>query len=315
MSKSKKSQKAKKSDKKVKKLMNKFVGKITFTNGTKYKMVPESNGLYRIIALKDFGNVKEGDVGGLIENPENLSQDGHCWIGQDASVVGNSVVHDDAQVYGFARISQFVLIGNNAKVYDSASLHGNISIYDNAQVFGNVNISGRCYVRHNAKVYDSAEVVNSSIIGNAKVFDCAVILNATIDDDAKVFDEHHIKFGYCNKDLSNLADSIRCQTGLAVMNGEIICYKRVRKDLTSFHDCSFKYVVGEWAEAENPQMDNSSCAPGLHFSHATYWDCSISYRKTNSHVLLMCKVLLEDVITCQEGKIRAKKCFVIGICQ
>lgn len=34
--------------------------------------------LYRIQALKDFNNVKAGDVGGWIESYHNLSQENDC---------------------------------------------------------------------------------------------------------------------------------------------------------------------------------------------------------------------------------------------
>ena len=45
----------------------------------KYKLTEETTNmggrtLYRIEALKDFGNVKKGDKGGFIENEDNLSK-------------------------------------------------------------------------------------------------------------------------------------------------------------------------------------------------------------------------------------------------
>ena len=36
--------------------------------------------LYRIQALKDFGNVKAGDKGGYIEGEHNLDQADTCWV-------------------------------------------------------------------------------------------------------------------------------------------------------------------------------------------------------------------------------------------
>jgi len=36
--------------------------------------------LYRIRALKDFGDVKKGDIGGYIQSKSNLSQEGNVWI-------------------------------------------------------------------------------------------------------------------------------------------------------------------------------------------------------------------------------------------
>ena len=57
----------------------------------KYELTSETkviNGveLHRIKALKSFGNIKEGDLGGWIESEKNLSQDGNAWVGEDAMV-------------------------------------------------------------------------------------------------------------------------------------------------------------------------------------------------------------------------------------
>ena len=48
----------------------------------KYKLTDETTNLlgrtlYRIEALKDFGDVKEGDKGGYVESEDNLSQNGN----------------------------------------------------------------------------------------------------------------------------------------------------------------------------------------------------------------------------------------------
>lgn len=67
--------------------------------------------LHRIRALRDFSNVKAGDLGGYIESAENLAQDGLCWVYGDARVYDNAWVCNDAKVYGDARIC------NDAKVY------------------------------------------------------------------------------------------------------------------------------------------------------------------------------------------------------
>ena len=60
--------------------------------------------LYRIRALRDFSNVKAGDLGGYIESEENLSQDGLCWVSEDARVCGNAWVCDNARVCGNAQV-------------------------------------------------------------------------------------------------------------------------------------------------------------------------------------------------------------------
>lgn len=58
--------------------------------------------LSRIRAVRDFGDVREGDLGGWVEREENLSHDGDAWISGDAQVYGDARVFEDAQVFGGA---------------------------------------------------------------------------------------------------------------------------------------------------------------------------------------------------------------------
>ena len=74
--------------------------------------------LYRIRALKDFGNVTKGDLGGFIEKESNLSQEDNCWI------YNNAKVYDSASVFNNARIFDNAVIRNNAEIY------GNTRVYD-----------------------------------------------------------------------------------------------------------------------------------------------------------------------------------------
>lgn len=56
---------------------------------TEEKIIVDNVTLYRIKALKDFGNILKGEVGGFIENINNLSQTGNAWVYEDAKVYGN----------------------------------------------------------------------------------------------------------------------------------------------------------------------------------------------------------------------------------
>ncbi|MBD8056934.1 hypothetical protein ICV35_25130, partial [Rhodococcus ruber] len=78
---------------------------------TKYELATETSEfpgrtLHRIKALRDIPlhGVKAGDLGGWIENERNLSQDGDCWVGGNASVWGNARVWGNASVGGNARV-------------------------------------------------------------------------------------------------------------------------------------------------------------------------------------------------------------------
>lgn len=52
----------------------------------------------RIRALHDFGSVKKGELGGFVENYNNLSHQGNSWIYPSAAVIIGGRVTDDAVV-------------------------------------------------------------------------------------------------------------------------------------------------------------------------------------------------------------------------
>lgn len=75
----------------------------------KYKLTEETleidgHVLHRIIALRSFGEVKEGELGGWIEKESNLSHEGDCWIYYNVVVYGDAKICDDAIVYGNAKV-------------------------------------------------------------------------------------------------------------------------------------------------------------------------------------------------------------------
>ena len=186
--------------------------------------------LYQIQALKDFGDIKVGDVGGWIETESNLSQDGNAWVSGDASVYGDALVYGDARVYDSAIIAQ------------------------------------NQYVKFNRVINDLT-------------------------------------------DRANLLENIEAQTGLAAINGEIYCYKHVGENLSSLHDADFKYVIGDYVSVDDVDLDETkSCTTGLHVSNAQYWNGNLGMKR------LFCKVSVDDIIAVQNGKIRCKRLFVIGVC-
>ena len=47
--------------------------------------------LYRICALKNFGDVKKGEFGGFVESESNLSQKNNAWVSGNAWVCGMNI--------------------------------------------------------------------------------------------------------------------------------------------------------------------------------------------------------------------------------
>jgi carbonic anhydrase/acetyltransferase-like protein (isoleucine patch superfamily) len=156
----------------------------------KYKLIKEDFGeLYRIRAIRDFGKVKAGEIGGCIEKEENLSHDGKCWVGVNAKVYGDSRVEDDARVFENAKVYGNVLIKGNARVYGNSILQGDVKIYDNALVHGETMIQNNTIIEDNAIVYNALIFgYNNMIKGNAIVCN-----NAWIPGNALIASRNDIK--------------------------------------------------------------------------------------------------------------------------
>lgn len=88
--------------------------------------------LYRIKSLKNFSNIKTGDLGGFIEKEENLSHTGKCWIYGDAIVFDNSIIQDDAIVQNFASVERDSEISGNT-IVECHRMMLNIKMYNNIE--------------------------------------------------------------------------------------------------------------------------------------------------------------------------------------
>ena len=137
----------------------------------KYKLTKESiiyfgKPLYRIEALKDFGNVNKGDKGGYVQSEENLSQEEDCWISDNAKVFDSAVVYNNAQVFDDAIVAGNAQVCGNAKVYGNALVFGNATVYCKAKIYGNAVVYGDAQVSNNAQVCGNAKISGSANIKN-----------------------------------------------------------------------------------------------------------------------------------------------------
>ena len=179
----------------------------------KYELVKEDKKtftdggtIYRIRALKDFEDVKTGELGGYIEKEDNLSQEGNCWVYSnaqvfgEAEVYGNAKVYHNAKVYGNAKVYEDAEIYNNAGICGNAQIYGEAKVYvyadvfGDAQVFENAQVQGKAQIYDNTKVYGNAQVSgNAQIYGEAEVFgDVKVYGKAKIYDKVEIFTDIEI---------------------------------------------------------------------------------------------------------------------------
>ena len=153
----------------------------------KYKLTDETinlNGatLYRIEALKYFGEIKKGDKGGFIESENNLAHEGDAWVSDNAHVYGNACVFNNAHVYGNAFVSGY------AQVYGDAFVYGNAWLYDNTRVCGYARVADNARVYGGANVCDVSSVFGSACVyGNARVYGDALVRGyACVCGDAEI---------------------------------------------------------------------------------------------------------------------------------
>lgn len=113
--------------------------------------------LHRIVALRDIPRhgVKKGDLGGYIENEDNLSQEGDCWIAEEAIVCdftereGDYIYREDkGSVVGNGIVTgQSIVAGGRVEgaVVGDALLIGKVIVTKTGRVEGNSIAVGWSY--------------------------------------------------------------------------------------------------------------------------------------------------------------------------
>lgn len=232
----------------------------------KYKMKKdEKSGLYRIIALRDIYpafdyddksskvqaiqiKIKVGDIGGLIEKEENLSQEGECWIGYGSKVIEGAKVRENALVTTTQPISEMVIVKGFAMVLDDSTVRdqvivqGKAVIKGNAIIKDNVVIDDKAVVGGNAIVSDKARILGEAIVeGDAEVSKEAVICGkshihgkALITGDAKIDGEdiHGIRLIHKTPETKNKAEDLdkRIQDAISFIKSKgYRVYKKVEE--------------------------------------------------------------------------------------
>jgi serine acetyltransferase len=166
-------------------------------------------------ALKDIPEhgVKAGDLGGFVQDPSILSQEGSCWIGGNAMVYGWVNVSGNAYIGGNVSIlnnysSRRIVVKGNASVTGNAKIwigrfdgegspdngiiiDGNASISDEVTIVNVKRIGGKAKISGNAILSRCENILDSSeVFGNAKINQGASLVGATKVYDNAVVDQN-----------------------------------------------------------------------------------------------------------------------------
>lgn len=138
--------------------------------------------LYRIKLLKEIYSIPPGTIGGFIESEDNLSQEGDCWVAEEAAVYGCSKVMDNAWVGGGARVYGLSAIHENCLITGSP-------IIINSEIRGNSTVREEALIKNSllqdgALVKGNAELHCARVYGLSAVKDSAIVTNTDIKGDA-----------------------------------------------------------------------------------------------------------------------------------
>ncbi len=253
-------------------------------------------------------------VYGNAEVFNNAKVSGCARVYGDAMVFGDATVHQNAQVFDFARVHELAKVCENAKVFHSTRIRGRAKVSGCARVYGDALVLGNTFVYDHARVYGQAIVDgNARVYENARVFgDALVSGDAKVSSTAVIAQGHRIQFGRIEVDLTlkeNLKQLIKASLNVLPVKGVYTFYKHVYKYPSgvyrSLYDLDFIYTIGKVHTTKTDPDPSVSCTTGLHVGTPTYWE------DQEGNAVLACLVKLENIIACQNGKIRCSELKVI----
>lgn len=169
--------------------------------------------LHRVVALKDFSDVKKGDVGGWVESESNLSHEGLCWIYHDAiaidgaNVSGNAILKHESQVTEAANISDNASMSGTSSACGESSISGHVDIRDDVKIVGASYVYGDTTRLSQESYIADAEISGGVVKGSTRFLNSAatrcgqpnkevitspkmsggLVINQTVSDDLSPF--------------------------------------------------------------------------------------------------------------------------------
>ena len=176
----------------------------------------EGHILYRIKALRNFGDVKKGDIGGFVESEYNLSHEGNCWIYNNAKAMDNSRIYDNSKMYNNSKMYGHSEMHDNSEMYEDSVMYNDSRIYDNSAMYNNSKMRDNSVMYNNSKMCNNSEMHNNSMLcdnsrmhGNSKMYDYSRMYNNSVMYDySRIYNNsemHDYSRMYGDSELNNKA--------------------------------------------------------------------------------------------------------------
>ena len=159
------------SNKEIAELLENYIMK----DNKKYELTDETikfegRILYRIRALKNFSDVKRGQLGGFVESEDNLSQLDNCWIYAEGKVM------DDAVIYENATVKCKAIVMDNGKMWGNSEITGWSEIRDRAMLCDEAKVDDYAIIKDFAKVRGKSRIYDNVVVKDRAIAEGGVIM-------------------------------------------------------------------------------------------------------------------------------------------
>ena len=139
---------------------------------TNITMEFEERTLYRVRALKNFRNVKAGDLGGWVSGKHNLSQEGECWIYDEAKCMDNARMYHNSAMYNNAVMCDFSEMHGCSEMHNYSAMLDNSRMYNCSAMYDNSRMYNDSKMYSNSRMFDNSAMYNNAVmLDNSKMFE------------------------------------------------------------------------------------------------------------------------------------------------
>ena len=139
--------------------------------------------LYRIRALRDFSDIKKGDLGGWVSSENNLSQEGDCWIYDNAKCMDNARMYDNSTMYDYSEMYDYSIMRGDSEMHSYTEMHDYTIMYSCSKMYG-------CSEMHDSSTMHG----NSTMYGNSIMFDSSEMHDRSeMHDHSKMYGDSILK--------------------------------------------------------------------------------------------------------------------------
>ena len=132
----------------------------------------EERTLYRVRALKNFRNVKAGDLGGWVSGKHNLSQEGECWIYDEAKCMDNARMYHNSAMYNNAVMCDFSEMHGCSEMHNYSAMLDNSRMYNCSAMYDNSRMYNDSKMYSNSRMFDNSAMYNNAVmLDNSKMFE------------------------------------------------------------------------------------------------------------------------------------------------